>query len=283
LEVSNATAEAIASLDFLCDEWLGFGNRLAEFVAAADKEETCAMLPVMAANLVLSMNSDEGRGGARRYLARAKSLPPALTHPRAGLARHDRGLDRRRHRPLPEDPRTHGDQWPRDLLAGKLGQLHAFNRGDAEALLRIGERLFAANPDNRYVYAMYAFGLESAIASTRPRRRARRRSRSTAAIPGRITPSPVPGGARQMLEAVAFLTDVRHLGELQLLHVHPQLVASGAFLIDLDRPDEALTCSTSACGAWKEFCEDRSTPSRCWRGSKLRRRCGRPLGRRGAT
>ena len=32
--MSNATAEAIASLDFLRDEWLVFGNRLAEFVAA---------------------------------------------------------------------------------------------------------------------------------------------------------------------------------------------------------------------------------------------------------
>ena len=33
LEVSNAGAEAIASLDFLREEWLAFGNRLTEFVA----------------------------------------------------------------------------------------------------------------------------------------------------------------------------------------------------------------------------------------------------------
>ena len=36
LEVSNAGVEAIAALDFLKDEWLGFGNRLAEFITAAD-------------------------------------------------------------------------------------------------------------------------------------------------------------------------------------------------------------------------------------------------------
>ena len=64
LEVSNAGAEAIASLDFLRDEWLAFGNRLAEFVTAADKEASCALLPVMAANLMLSMNSDESREAA---------------------------------------------------------------------------------------------------------------------------------------------------------------------------------------------------------------------------
>src|SRR4029450_2072350 len=38
LEVSNAGAEAIASLDFLRDEWLAFGNRLAEVVRAAHQE-----------------------------------------------------------------------------------------------------------------------------------------------------------------------------------------------------------------------------------------------------
>ena len=74
LEVSNAGVEAIAALDFLNDEWLGFGNRLAVFMAAADKDERCAMLPVMAANLMLSMNSADGHATAKRYLARAQEL-----------------------------------------------------------------------------------------------------------------------------------------------------------------------------------------------------------------
>ena len=79
LEVSNAGAEAIASLDFLREEWLAFGNRLTEFVADADKEKSCAMLPVMAANLMLSMNSTEGRDAACRYLARARELAANAT------------------------------------------------------------------------------------------------------------------------------------------------------------------------------------------------------------
>src|SRR4030095_1230280 len=58
LEVSNAGAEAMASLDFLPEEGLAFGTRMAEVVAAADKEANCALLPVMAANLMLSMSSD---------------------------------------------------------------------------------------------------------------------------------------------------------------------------------------------------------------------------------
>mgnify|MGYP000597272418 CR=1 FL=1 len=35
----------------------------------------------------------------------------------------------------------------------------AFNRGDAQTLLRFGERLFDSGRDNRFVHAMYAFGL----------------------------------------------------------------------------------------------------------------------------
>src|SRR5262249_46493151 len=149
LEVSNATAGAIASLDFLREEWLGFGNRLAAFIAAAESEETCAMLPLMAANLVLSMHSDEGREAAPRHLAPARKL--AINAPpreQAWLATTEAWIDGETDRCL----RIHEDmanEWPRDLLAGKLGQLHAFNCGDSEALLRIGERLFAANQENR--------------------------------------------------------------------------------------------------------------------------------------
>ena len=97
LEVSNAGAEAIATLDFLTTEWLAFGNRLAEFVAAADKEERCALLPLMAANLVLSMNSAEGQRSRQRYLAQARAIAGGRQRAaRAGLARRDRSLAGRR-------------------------------------------------------------------------------------------------------------------------------------------------------------------------------------------
>jgi len=119
LEVSNAGAEAIASLDFLRDQWLSFGNRLAEFVAAADKEASCALLPVMAANLVLSMNSNEGREAARKYLLRARTLAASATNAReqAWLATTAAWIDGDTDRCL----KIHEDmaaEWPRDVLAG---------------------------------------------------------------------------------------------------------------------------------------------------------------------
>ena len=241
LDVSNAGAEAIAALDFLRDEWLAFGNRLAEFVAAADKEERCALLPVMAANLAAV---DEL---GRRPRDRRRAISPAPGKLADGRQRRASGPGSPR--PRPGSPATrdrslkiHEDmaaEWPRDLLAGKLGQLHAFNRGDAEALLRIGERL-SCRPirENHYVCAMHALrpgGVQSHRRGRGPRAPGARRW--TAAIPGRTTPSPIAwrraaqhAGGRG-LPAV----DVRHLGGLQLLHVHPQLVAPGA-VPDRSRP-----------------------------------------------
>ena len=57
LDVSNAGAQVIEAIDLLRDEWLAFGKRLPEVVAAADKEERCALLPLMSANLLLTVNS----------------------------------------------------------------------------------------------------------------------------------------------------------------------------------------------------------------------------------
>ncbi len=259
LEVSNATAEAIAALDFLRHEWLGFGNRLAEFVAAADKEQACAMLPVMAASLVLSMYSDEGREAARRYLARARKLGDnANAREQAWLATTEAWIDGDTQRCLKihEDMAT---EWPRDLLAGKIGQLHAFNCGDGEALLRIGERLFAANQENRFVHAMYAFGLEECNRIEE----AEAIARQALAIDRRdpwahhVVAHCLEARGR-MLEGVAFLSEMSDTwaGCNSFMSTHNWWHLA-LFLIDLDRADEALELfDKRVWGVWKEFCED---------------------------
>ena len=259
LEVSNAGAEAIASLDFLREEWLAFGNRLAGFLAAADKEASCALLPVMAANLVLSMNSSEGRQAARKYLARARTLASdANAREKAWLAATEAWIegDIDRCLGIHEDMAT---EWPRDLLAGKVGQLHAFNCGDAEALLRIGERLFAANRDNRHVHAMYAFGLEECNrldeAETIARRALEIDPRDPSAHHAVARCLEVRG---KMLEGVAFLESMSDTWEGgSSFMVTRNGCHLARFLIDLDRADEALGLfDRRVWGVSKESCED---------------------------
>ena len=73
LEVANASAETIAAIDLLREEWLAFGKRLPEAVAAADREQGCALLPLMSANLLLTVNSPAALEIATRLAAGAQS------------------------------------------------------------------------------------------------------------------------------------------------------------------------------------------------------------------
>jgi tetratricopeptide (TPR) repeat protein len=259
LEVSGAGDEAIASLDFLRDEWLAFGNRLGEFVAAADKEDRCPMMPVMAANLVLSMNSTEGRTLAARYLSQAERMPTAA-NPReqAWLAATRAWIDGDTDRSL----RVHEEmvtEWPRDILAGKLGQLHAFNCGDAPALLRIGEKLHAGNPHNRFVRAMHAFGLEECNRLDEAEALARSALELDRRDPWAHHAVAHCLEARgRLLEGVAFLESMADTWEgcNSFMYTHNWWHLA-LFLIDLDRGDEALALFDSRVwGVWKEFCED---------------------------
>lgn len=260
--MSNASGEAIAALDFLTNEWLAFGNRLPEFIAAADREERCALLPLMAANLVLSMYSDEGHRAAKQYLAQAKALTrdgaDANDRERAWLAATAAWIDGDTDCALEQlDHLT--IHWPRDLLAGKLGQLHAFNRGDARALLRFGARLFDSGRDNRFVHAMYAFGLvenhrldeaegiaQHALTLDRDDPWAHHVIAHCFEARGRL------------VEGEAFLTGMSDTWERcnSFMYTHNWWHLA-LFLIDLDRADEALMLyDQRVWGVWKEFCED---------------------------
>ncbi|MFO1161533.1 MAG: tetratricopeptide repeat protein [Reyranellaceae bacterium] len=260
--MSNADGEAIAALDFLTAEWLAFGNRLPEFVAAADREERSTLLPLMAANLVLSMYSDDGHRAARQYLTRAKALSrdgaDANDRERAWLAATEAWIDGDTERCL----RIHDQltiHWPRDLLAGKLGQLHAFNRGDSQALLRFGERLFDSGRDNRFVHAMYAFGLvenhrldeaegiaQYAISLDRHDPWAHHVVAHCLEARGRL------------IDGVTFLNQMSDTWERcnSFMYTHNWWHLA-LFLIDLDRAEEALALyDQRVWGVWKEFCED---------------------------
>jgi len=259
LEVSNAGTSAIEALDFLNEEWLRFGNKLDRFVAVADTEESCAMLPLMAANLVFSMNTTDGHAAGLRYLGRARALgADATPRERAWLAATTAWAAG----DGPAAQKIHEDmaaEWPRDLMSAKLGQLHAFNRGDAEGLLRIGERILPANAENHYAWAMHAFGLEECNRLDEAEAAAR-----TAIEMERRDPWAHHAVAHcleargRMLEGVAFLESMSDTWETCNSFMYTHLWWHQAlFLIDLDRTDEALALyDKRVWGVWKEFSED---------------------------
>jgi Flp pilus assembly protein TadD len=258
LEVANADADAIEALDFLREEWLVFGRRFDRFMAAADREEACALLPVMAANLVLLMNSHEGRALGAKYMARARTMPGIGAREKAWIEATDAWLAGDGATSLALHEKLVAE-WPRDLLAGKLGQLHAFNLGDARALLRIGELLFAANRDNHYVWGMYAFGLEECNRLDEAEAHARKAIEMQRRDPWAHHALAHCLEARgRLVEGVAFLQSVSDTWEdcNSFMYTHNWWHLA-LFLIDLDRLDEALTLfDTRVWGVWKEFSED---------------------------
>lgn len=261
LELGNADDRAVAALDFVRQEWLGFGKRFADFIAAADKEEKCAMLPLVAASLVLSMYSPEGQDAATRYLKRARNLSAAAS-PRelAWLGAIDAWVAGDSDRSLDQFRKIVGE-WPRDLLAGKLAQLLAFNRGEAETLLDVGERLVTANEDNRFVWGMYAFGLEECNRLEEAEAAARKGLAIDRNDPWAHHAIAHCLEARgRLLEGVAFLNSVSDTwtdcNSFMQTHNWWHLAL---FLIDLDRTDEALALYDGRVwGVWKEFCEDQA-------------------------
>jgi tetratricopeptide (TPR) repeat protein len=150
-------------------------------------------------------------------------------------------------------------QWPRDLLAGKLGQLHAFNMGDSEALLRIGEHLSAANPENHYVWGMHAFGLEECNRLDEAEAHARKAIDMQRRDPWAHHALAHCLEARgRLTEGVSFLESVsdtwNDCNSFMYTHNWWHLAL---FLIDLDRTDEALALfDARVWGVSKECSED---------------------------
>jgi len=259
LEIGSADAGAIEALDFLREEWLVFGKHFQTFMEAADHEERCALLPVMAANLALSMNSVEGRALGARHLKRAKSMEKdASTRERAWIAATTAWLAGDTDKSLAIHEKMVAE-WPRDLLAGKLGQLHAFNLGDAKALLRIGERLLEANRENHFAWGMCAFGLEECHRLDEAETHARHAIEMERKDPWAHHALAHCLEARgHLVEGIAFLHSMADTWEdcNSFMYTHNWWHLA-LFLIDLDRTDEALAMfDQRVWGVWKEFSED---------------------------
>ncbi len=260
LDVSNAHAGAIGAIDLLRTEWLAFGDRLPEVVAAADKEESCGLLPVMSACLLLTVNSTAAYAMAKRQFGHGKQLIGKSGNAReqAWIAMGDSAFagDKEKAQKIAEKIVS---EWPQDLIAAKVGQVHAIDRGDAEGVLRIADLVLPANKDNHAVISMRAFGLEECNRLDEAEAEARRAIAMHRADPWAHHAVAHCLEARgRMLEGVAFLRSMADtwtgLNSFMLTHLWWHLAL---FLIDLDRPDEALELfDRHVWGVDKDFSED---------------------------
>lgn len=160
LSITNATIDAASGYDAYVREFLSYGSKLRDLFVVADASPDAPLINAHAAALHLAFEGAEGWTHAAPYLQRMH----------AGA---DGASERERHFCAAVEAWAARDywrardlldaltvRWPADLCAIKWGQYHAFNLGDAAALLRFGERARIVFENEPYANGLLAFGLE---------------------------------------------------------------------------------------------------------------------------
>ena len=257
--VTNASHGAIAAIDHLAGQWLGYGNEMARFFESLQAYPECAQLNMMGAVLILSMEDGTANPQAAGMLAAAASQERSLnereTMMLAAMRAWSAGeIDRALAQHV-----AMAEKYPRDLFAMKTGQLHAFNLGDNEAILHLADLALADNRDNHFVHGMRAFGLEQCHRLDEAEEEAR-----TAIAMDRNDPwahhalAHVMETQGRLDEGVAWMSAMADTWEncKSFMYTH-NWWHMALFLIDRDETAEALALyDKRVWGVWKEFSQD---------------------------
>ncbi|MDZ7626947.1 MAG: tetratricopeptide repeat protein [Parvularculaceae bacterium] len=160
LPITNASTGAAAGYDAYVREFLSYGSKLRDLFAVADGSPDAALLSAHAAALHLAFEGAEGWAHARPFLERMRAnAGQASEREQMFCAAVEAWADRDYWR-AQDLLDTLTVRWPADLCAIKWGQYHAFNLGDAAALLRFGERARIVFENEPYANGLLAFALE---------------------------------------------------------------------------------------------------------------------------
>ncbi len=160
LPITYATALAASGYDAYVREFLSYGSRLRDLFAVADSSPDAALLNAHAAALHLAFEGAEGWTHARPYLQRMRAAAPQATDRERQFCAAVEAWAARDYRQARDLLDALTVRWPADLCAIKWGQYHAFNLGDAGALLRFGERARIVFEHEPYANGLHAFALE---------------------------------------------------------------------------------------------------------------------------
>lgn len=160
LPITGADQSAARGYDYYVAEFLRYGANIRALFETANANPGAPLLNAHAAALHLAFEGAEGWTLAAPCLAAMRAqLASADARERLFCAAVEAWSKKDFAGAL-----GHLDEltvrWPADLCAIKWGQYHAFNLGDARALLRFGERAAIAHEETPYAHGMIAFALE---------------------------------------------------------------------------------------------------------------------------
>ncbi len=160
LPVTSACTESARGYDAYVSEFLSYGANLRALFAVADANPAAPLFNAHAAALHLAFEGAEGWQAAAPYLAHmhdAESQASERERLFCAAVAAWAAKDFRAALTLLDEVTV---RWPADICAIKWGQYHAFNLGDQDALLRLGQRAAIVHEDTPYAHGMSAFALE---------------------------------------------------------------------------------------------------------------------------
>ena len=160
LPITGADDAAAAGYDAYVEQFLSYGADLRALFGVADAYPAAPLLNAHAAALHLAFEGAEGWTAARVYLDRMNAHERRTSERERLFCRAVTAWAERNFHAASAALDELTVRWPADLCAVKWGQYHAFNLGDARALLRFGERARIAHENRPYAHGMIAFALE---------------------------------------------------------------------------------------------------------------------------
>src|SRR5690554_5293003 len=159
-EVSTRSVAALAGIDDFVTGFLGYEQKAANVLAAADAAPDSVLANVYAGFSCMFLEAAGAESEAGVYLRRAEAASVAANR------REEMLLEQLRLWIAGDVPAVQalGEQlvaeFPRDLAAVKLHQYFSFNRGDAAGMLHIARLAEAASADSPHLHGMLAFAHE---------------------------------------------------------------------------------------------------------------------------
>lgn len=259
LEVTTDDPRVIEGLDRMTAAFLGYTNDAAAVLDAARADPGSVAAQAWSAALMMFMENATAAAQARPYLAAARAALGRAT-PREALLTEAIGAwvdgDLDRALALHE---VIAARWPRDVAAAKLGQYHAFNRGDARRLRDLARAILPANPENGFVHGMLAFGHEQCRELAEAERLGRRAVELNRQDPwAHHAVAHVLDSQGRIDEGIAWMEGLADTWEQcnSFMYTH-NWWHTALFMIDRDDHAGALRLyDTRVWGRWKEYSQD---------------------------
>jgi tetratricopeptide (TPR) repeat protein len=162
MPVTASGQATVQSINTFVEGFLGYENKAAEIVKAADQDGESPLANAYAAMFYMFLESPQAPALAANYIVRAEAAAGSATERERMVLDAVRAWtvnDIPRAIAVSEEIATH---YPRELATAKVCQYHYFNLGDAPGMLRISNKIGGANGDLAYTHGMAAFAYEQA-------------------------------------------------------------------------------------------------------------------------